>query len=186
MKLPAIPGIETSWRLKGHFADGKERIFSAPDAAVTEETEHSCRWQCAGGMEVLLRRDDSGFHLSFDKCPAGLEIREIQFPVWDLASPDLRMLLPKSTGFMTGPIRDWAENAALSCSFFPFQMAACFSPGRNILVMLPDEEHYLKNIKVAAAGNSARRRTPPPPGRRRAPGIRRRAAPRRPWRAADR
>ena len=153
MKLPAIPGIETSWRLKGHFADGKERIFSAPDAAVTEETEHSCRWQCAGGMEVLLRRDDSGFHLSFDKCPAGLEIREIQFPVWDLASSDLRMLLPKSTGFMTGPIRDWAENAALSCSFFPFQMAACFGPGRNILVMLPDEEHYLKNIKVCRKGD---------------------------------
>ena len=152
MQLPTIPGIETFWRLKGRSVDGKEEIFTNQDATITEETDQSCSWKFSGGMEVRLWRDDSGFHLAFAHCPDKVKIREMQFPVWHLESPDLRLLLPKSTGFMTGPTGNWAEKAELSCSFSSYQMAACFGTDHNILVMLPDEEHYLKNIKVCRTG----------------------------------
>ena len=151
MKLPTIPGIETFWRLKGRSVDGKEQVFTNEDATVTEATDQSCSWKFSTGMEVRLWQDDSGFHLAFSNCPDEVKIREMQFPVWHLNSPDLRLLMPKSTGFLTGPIENWAEKAELSCSFSSYQMAACFGTDRNILVMLPDEEHYLKNIKVRRA-----------------------------------
>ena len=126
----------------------RNKFFTNEDATVTEATDQSCSWKFSTGMEVRLWQDDSGFHLAFSNCPDEVKIREMQFPVWHLNSPDLRLLMPKSTGFLTGPIENWAEKAELSCSFSSYQMAACFGTDRNILVMLPDEEHYLKNIKV--------------------------------------
>ncbi len=148
MNLPTIPGTETIWRLKGFSGDGQEKVFTEQDAVASESGEKSCSWKFDNGLEVRLSKDERGFRFSYEHCPAGLEIREMQFPVWRLKAPELRLLLPESMGFLTGAVSGWTDDATFYRSFYPFQMTACFGKEQNILAIFPDEDHYCKNIKV--------------------------------------
>lgn len=148
LSIPELNGVKTTWRLRGVTADGQEQTLSSHEGVLLEESPGHGRWHFANGLDVELQNDSDGWHFSFENCPPDLEIRDIHFPVWELAAPDLRLLLPESMGFLTGEIQQWPEKIEFFRSFYPFQMITCFGEKENLLAMFPDERFYCKNVKV--------------------------------------
>ncbi|MDR0931415.1 MAG: DUF6259 domain-containing protein [Victivallales bacterium] len=153
-----IDGGSVGWQLSCFYRDRQtHELLSSKDAVDFRRLNGGYVWKNSCGLEVFLEKDDNEneWHFRFERCPANLEVREIQFPHFSELDEHERFLLPESTGLLTGPVKEWQEGVEHERSIYPFQMTVCFGRQKNFLVMLQDPRHYCKSIRIAKKGGEA-------------------------------